>query len=50
MNIDIGILLILLAFVAGFLVGGKWKVRLFRKAMDFEIGAKAKLDAIRKKL
>jgi len=50
MNLDIAIILLLLAFIGGFLVGGKWKARLLIKAMELELSAKAKLDAIRKYL
>jgi len=54
MNLDIGIIpviiLILLAFGGGFLVGGKWKARLLSRVMDLEHTTKAKVAALRKHL
>jgi len=50
MNLDIAILLMLLMFVVGFLVGGKWKARFIREVMNAELSARGKLEALRKHL
>jgi len=52
MNLDITVVLvlILLAFVGGFFVGGKWKARLLGRVMKLELSGIAKLAALRRHL